>query len=116
MQTVSDRERIDLLRCGSVMSSFAGAFGSALRETRLTAMLGYLIALEPERFCNIFAFRGRPLSVSLETHHESDRSDILIDTTAGRGVIEAKCKSKSQAVYNREDPPFAKTQRVGHSL
>jgi len=90
MQTFANRERIDLLRSGSVVSSFAGAFGSALRETRLTAMLGYLIALEPERFCDIFAFRGRPLSVSLETRHASDRSDILIETTKGRGVIEAK--------------------------
>ncbi len=90
MQPLADRERIDLLRSGSMVSSFAGAFGSALRETRLTAMLGYVIALEPERFCDIFAFRGRPLSVSLETRHGSDRSDILIETTAGRGVIEAK--------------------------
>jgi hypothetical protein len=90
MQALADRERIDLLRSGSVVSSLAGAFGSALRETRLTAMLGYIVALEPERFCDIFAFRGRPLSVSLETRHESDRSDILIKTTAGRGVIEAK--------------------------
>lgn len=72
------------------MSSFAGAFGSSLRETRLTAMLGYLIALEPTRFCNFFGFLGRPLSVSLETLHASDRSDILVETTAGRGVIEAK--------------------------
>lgn len=53
-------------------------------------MLGYLIALEPERFCEMFSFRGRPLSVSLETRHASDRSDILVETTAGRGVIEAK--------------------------
>ncbi len=90
MKALADRERIDLLRSGSVVSSFAGAFGSALRETRLTAMLGYVIALEPERFCEIFAFRGRPLSVSLETRHASDRSDILIETTAGWGLIEAK--------------------------
>ena len=90
IQPLADRERIDLLRGGSVVSSFAGAFGNALRETRLTAMLGYVIALEPERFCDLFAFRGRPLSVSLEARHASDRSDILIETTAGRGVIEAK--------------------------
>ena len=90
VQRSADKDRIDLLRCGSVVSTFAGAFGSALRETRLTAMLGYLIALEPERFCKIFTFRGRPLSVSLETQHESDRSDIIVDTTEGRGLIEAK--------------------------
>ena len=83
-------ERIDLWRCDSVVSSLAGAFGSALSETRLTAMLGYVIALEPELFCDVFAFRGTPLSVSLETTHASERSDILIETTAGRGVVEAK--------------------------
>jgi hypothetical protein len=90
MLALADSERIDLLGGGSVVTSFAGAFGSALRETRLTAMLGYVMALEPERFCEIFAFRGRPLSVSLETRHASDRSDILIETAAGRGVVEAK--------------------------
>ena len=41
MRKAADKEQIDLLRCGSVVSSFAGAFGSSLRETRLTAMLGY---------------------------------------------------------------------------
>lgn len=90
MQTSADTERIDLLRSGSMVSSLAGAFGSALRETRLTAMLGYLIALEPKGFCNVFGFHGAPLSVGLETHHASDRSDILIETTAGLGVVEAK--------------------------
>ena len=90
MQTFADTERIDLLRGGSVVSSLAGAFGGALRETRLTAMLGYAIALRPERFCEIFAFRGRPLSVTLEARHASDRSDIIIETTAGRGLVEAK--------------------------
>jgi hypothetical protein len=91
MEKISEHiEQIDLLRCGSVVSSLAGAFGSALRETRLTAMLGYLVALEPERFCNFFAFRGTPLSVSLETRHAADRSDISIETTLGRGIVEAK--------------------------
>jgi len=90
MRTFADTGRIDLLRSGSVVSSFAGAFGSALSETRLTAMLGYVIALEPKRFCDVFGFHGKPVSVGLETRHASDRSDILIETTAGRGVIEAK--------------------------
>ena len=90
MKTPREIERIELLRGGSVVSSFAGAFGRALRETRLTAILGYLIALEPEPFCKLFGFRGRPLSVSLEARHASDRSDILIKTTGGVGVIEAK--------------------------
>ena len=86
----SEREQIDLLRSGSVVSSLAGAFGNALRETRLTAMLGYLIALQPERFCGLFGFRGTPVSVSLEMRHAADRSDIWIETTAGFGAVEAK--------------------------
>jgi len=90
METRADTEQIDLLRSGSVVSSLAGAFGGALRETRLTAMLGYVIALEPRRLCDIFGFHGRPLSVGLEMRHATDRSDILIETTAGWGVVEAK--------------------------
>jgi hypothetical protein len=90
MQSSADTEGIELLRSGSVVSSLARAFGSELRETRLTAMLGYVTALAPERFCDIFEFRGRPLSVSLETRHGPNRSDILVKTTAGLGVVEAK--------------------------
>jgi hypothetical protein len=91
MQPSRDADRIELLRGGAVVSSLAGSFGSALRETRLTAMLAYVMAIEPERFCEIFAFRGRPISVSLETRHESDRSDVLVETTAGLGLIASRC-------------------------
>jgi hypothetical protein len=97
-------ERIELLRAGSVVSSFAGAFRNELRETWLTAMLGYVIALERERFCDLFAFRGTPVFVSLETRHQSDRFDILIDTTAGRGVIEAKVGATDPLVQSQKYP------------
>ena len=110
MKAITDSERIDLLRSGSVVSSFAGAFGNALRETRLTAMLGYLVALQPERFCNNFAFHGRPLSVSLEARHATDRSDIWVETAVGCGVVEAK--------VNATDPfrqaAFTSLARTGH--
>ena len=115
MQKSADKEQIDLLRCGSVVSSFAGAFGSALRETRLTAMLGYLIALEPERFCKVFAFRGRPLSVSLESRHEADRSDILVDTTEGRGVIEAKVTTADPFRQSQKYPADWRVLLTEHS-
>jgi hypothetical protein len=97
-------ERIDLLRAGSVVSSLAGALGNELRETRLTAMLGYVMALEPERFCDLFAFRGTPISVTLETRHESDRPDILIETTTGRGVIEAKVGATDPFLQSQKYP------------
>jgi hypothetical protein len=86
-------EKIELLRGGAIVSSLAGAFGSGLRETRLTAMLGYLVALQPGKFCARFGFSGLALTVALETQHARDRSDILITTTDGMGVIEAKVGS-----------------------
>jgi len=36
---------IPLMRGGEIVSTLTGAFGQSLRETRLTALLGYLIAL-----------------------------------------------------------------------
>lgn len=85
-----ESERIDLLRGGALVSSLASSFGTGLRETRLTAMLGYLVALEPGRFCELFGFKGTPRSVALETRHKQDRSNILISTTDGVGIVEAK--------------------------
>jgi len=67
-------------------------------------MLRYVIAREPERFCDLFGFRGTPVSVSLETRHESDRSDILIETTAGRGVIEAKVSATDPLLQSQKYP------------
>jgi len=85
-----DSERIELLRGGSVISSLAGAFGGAIRETRLTALLGYLIALDSSPFLDAFGFTGKVGNIKLEHRHGNDRSDILIQTTHGLGVIEAK--------------------------
>ena len=78
------------MRGGSVVSTLTGAFGHSLRETRLTALLGYVIASDPDPFLDLFGFRGLPQSVALETRHEEGRSDILVETTLGNGVVEAK--------------------------
>lgn len=83
-------DEIELLRGGSVVSTLVGAFGGYVRETRLTALLGYLIALEPLPFFEQFEFTGKPRNVSIEHRHGTDRSDILVETTRGLGVIEAK--------------------------
>ena len=93
MKTSKDNqgpEEIELLRGGSVVSTLVGAFGGAIRETRLTALLGYLIALEPTPFLEPFGFCGKVRNVSVEHRHGNDRSDILVETTQGLGVIEAK--------------------------
>jgi hypothetical protein len=75
-----DTERIELLRGGSLISSLAGAFGATVKETRLTAMLGYLIALDSSSFVDVFGFTGKVGNVKLEHRHGNNRSDILIET------------------------------------
>jgi hypothetical protein len=89
-KTPQQQDKVELMRAGSVVSSFAGAFGASLRETRLTAILGYLIALKPEVFRKEFGITGTIESVSLETRHDQGRSDILIKSTDGLAVVEAK--------------------------
>jgi hypothetical protein len=71
----------------------AGAFGTSLKETRLTALLGYLVALNPDPFAKVFGFSGRVKEVILEERQEQGRADIVIETTRGRGLIEAKVDS-----------------------
>jgi hypothetical protein len=89
-------EQIELLRGGFVVSSLTGAFGKKVRETRLTAILGYLMALEPKPFLEKFGFEGTASSISLESKEENTRneenirSDIRVKTTKGIGIIEAK--------------------------
>jgi hypothetical protein len=81
---------IPFYRGGSIVTSLAGSLGATLRETRITALLGYLISADPGQFYQLFHLRGRVLTIRLETYHEQDRSDILIETTEGNAVIEAK--------------------------
>jgi hypothetical protein len=81
---------IELARGGKPATTLTGALGQSLRETRLTAMLGYLIALNSEPFQELFGFSGAALRVGLETRHDDGRSDILIETSKGVGVVEAK--------------------------
>jgi len=78
------------MRGGRVVSTLTGAFSQSLRESRLTALLGYLVALAPEPFVDLFGFKGVARQVALETSHEDGRSDILIRTDRGIGIVEAK--------------------------
>lgn len=114
-----DREQpqIELLRGGRVVSTLTGAFGQSLRETRLTALLGYLIAINPSRFLPLFGFRGVAQRVSLEAHHDEGRSDILVETSLGRGVIEAKVDATDPFVQShRYDARWCAllTHRIPH--
>ncbi len=104
MHKATTAEEIELMRGGKVVSTITGAFGQSLRETRLTAMLGYIIALRPDLFLPLFGFRGQAQRVYLETIHEKGRSDILIDTTKGTGVIEAKIDATDPLLQSKRYP------------
>jgi len=83
-------EEVQLMRASEIVVSLLGAFGQSLKETRLTAWLGYLLSLKPEWLAPLFGFKGNVLEISLENYHEDGRSDILVKTSQGLGVIEAK--------------------------
>lgn len=117
-------EKVDLLRGGQVISTLTGAFGNSLRETRLTAVLGYLIAQNSKPFLDLFGFKGLAQQVSVETRHKTGRSDILIETNLGTGIVEAKVNAidpikqatnypaKWRALLTHHKPPKSERHNV----
>jgi hypothetical protein len=108
---------IELMRGGDLVSTLTGAFGQSLKETRLTALLGYLIALNPGPFLQLFGFRGLAQRVCLEQRHEEGRSDILVETNVGVGVIEAKVDATDPLTQSQRYPArwvALLTHRVPH--
>lgn len=81
---------IPLRRGSEVVSSFFSALGN-LRETRLTAALGYLIAKAPSTFSSLFLGQtGKVEEVSIEQSEQSSRYDLVIRTPKKLVVVEAK--------------------------
>ncbi len=81
---------IPIFRGGRVVSSLGNSFGGSLRETRLTAIVGYLISLAPKPFLDLFSIREIPSEINLELFEDNGRSDIQLVTSMGSAVIEAK--------------------------
>lgn len=81
---------LPLQRAGSDVTSFLSALGG-LRETRLTATLGYLIARFPEEFGPLLGHRPATTDrVSVEETETGDRYDVLIRSTGAVRIIEGK--------------------------
>ena len=83
-------ETVTLMRGQVPVTSFLGSLGGSLRETRITAMLGYLIAHEPSPWGVMFQFSKPISSVTVEADYDRDRADVVIDTPTERVVVEAK--------------------------
>lgn len=83
-------DTLTLMRGQVPVTSFLGSLGGTLRETRVTAMIGYLIAHDPVRWGRYLKTSKPISSVQIEADYEKDRADIVVDTTDERIVIEAK--------------------------
>lgn len=54
-----------------------------MRKTRLTAALGYAMALDPDAFRDLFHIAGRISAITLANQLDDGHSDIHIDTSDG---------------------------------
>ncbi len=86
-------EEVVLYRGGNPSSSLLNAFGASLRETRITAALGYLISQAPIQFKRLLQMPSHITEVAVEKYQEGDRLDIYIKTDKTDYVIEAKVSS-----------------------
>ena len=109
-----DDECVPLLRAGGLVNCLGSAFGGGLRETRVTAMLGYLIARCPHRFDDLFALTEPLTSVHVETNHHSGRSDILMSSSRDSLVVEAKLDTTDAGSQVKKYPGRRRVVLSGH--
>ncbi|MBL7894513.1 MAG: hypothetical protein JNK50_04395 [Bacteroidia bacterium] len=95
-------ENIPLYRAGNSVNNFFNSFGNKLRETRLTAALGYLIAEQPFAFKSLFGINGEIIQIEIESFHERDRADIQIETSHGRWIVEAKIDYSNPIIQSKK--------------
>lgn len=81
---------VPTVRGQTEVRTFLSALGFS-RETRLTAVLGYLISQAPEQFtAALVGRRFRVTRVRIEPTEEDRRYDVVVEGPARRVVIEAK--------------------------
>jgi hypothetical protein len=79
-----------IIRSNSSSSDLLSAFGSRTKETRLTAILGYLFFLKHTELLELFQIRDEIKSVQLEYVINKQRADILVIAGNTITIIEAK--------------------------
>lgn len=83
-------QKIILMRGGDPVRSLLGSFGSSLKETRLTGMLGFLMAQYPKPWQELFGIVQPITEIRLEADQKRGRADIWLETSNKKIVIEAK--------------------------
>ncbi|HXI84173.1 MAG TPA: PD-(D/E)XK nuclease family protein [Verrucomicrobiae bacterium] len=82
--------QLPLKRSGETVTAFLSSLGS-LRETRLTATLGFLVSRFPDEFLPVIAdAKARLTSVLVEETEEGNRYDLLLQDDRRPIIIEAK--------------------------
>jgi hypothetical protein len=79
-----------IIRSNLATNNLLSAFGSGIKETRLTAYLGYLISLNIHELSDYLCIKSPILTVYLEKKLDSQRCDIVIETMNTTVIIEAK--------------------------
>jgi len=85
-----ENDKIPIYRQGTVVTDFLSVFGSSLRETRLSAILGYVISKVPRPFLTAFKIKGALKHVFVEYTESRQRADVVIETDREYFIIETK--------------------------
>lgn len=89
-QNVTAHGVVELFRGQSPAADLFSALGDSLRETRLTAAVGYVMAGNPGGICEVLGIRGRPNRLLVEQADGGERADIILETDKETAVFEAK--------------------------
>ena len=79
-----------IIRSNSETNNLISAFGVGVKETRLTSFLGYLFSLDIHDLNRYFQIEYPIINIILEKKLDTQRCDIVIETTNSTIIIEAK--------------------------
>ena len=79
-----------IIRSNSETNNLISAFGVGVKETRLTSYLGYLLSLDIHDLNKYFLIEYPILNILIEKKLDTQRCDIIIETTDSTIIIEAK--------------------------
>lgn len=90
--------KVPLFRNSKSVNNLFSALGD-LRETTLTACLGYLISEYPESFGSLFVPKGHSIQRVIVEHHDNDtdRYDVVIVCDKSSVTLEAKLGFRQQS-------------------
>ena len=99
-----------VIRSRGISNDLLSAFGSTPKETRLTALLGYLLYLEHKSLLEVFGIKRKITSIRLEYVMGSQRTDIIVTADPLVYIIEAKLYTDDP--YTQLIKQFSEIKRI----